>query len=137
MTQGYPGLQMEAQREPLGPHQCLRTLETLSIAFECMLVRGPYCDDPLRTYNLQLQVRIVGHGHELRVSWPPEDGMVRSQEPHHFEGEDFSVKVLLFPEHDGQVNLPNGESLHSRNDPVEWCARRPQLGPRDAHVVKH
>jgi hypothetical protein len=37
------------------------------------LVRGPYCDDPLRDENLQLQVRIVGHDHELRVSWPLED----------------------------------------------------------------
>jgi hypothetical protein len=38
--------------EPLGPDQCLRKLETLSIALECALVRRPYCDDPLWTRNL-------------------------------------------------------------------------------------
>jgi hypothetical protein len=46
--------------ELLRPDQCLRKLETLSVALECALVRGPYYDDPLRAGNLQFQVRIVG-----------------------------------------------------------------------------
>jgi hypothetical protein len=100
-------------------------LEALSIAFECALVRGPYCDDSLQTRKLQLQVRIVGHDHELRVSWPSEDRVVRPREPHHFECEDFRAKVLQVPEHDGQIDLPDRESLHSRDDPVEQCSRRP------------
>jgi hypothetical protein len=86
--------------EPLGPHQCLRKLETLIIAIECALVRSPYCDDPLRNGDLQLQVCIVGHGHEVLVSWHPEDGVVRPREPHHFEGEDFYAEVLQVPECD-------------------------------------
>jgi hypothetical protein len=39
--------------EPLGPDQCLSELKALSVALECALIRGPYCDDPLRTGNIQ------------------------------------------------------------------------------------
>jgi hypothetical protein len=63
--------------------------------------------------------------------------MVRPQEPHHFEGEGFGADVLLVPERDRKINLPNGERVHPGDNPVEWCDRRPQLGPRDAHVIKH
>jgi hypothetical protein len=59
-----------------------------------------------------------------------------SREPHHSEGEGFREKVSQVPEHNGQIDLPDGEHLHSRDDPVERCGRRPQLGSRDAHVVK-
>jgi hypothetical protein len=47
------------------------------------------------------------------------------------------VKVLQVPEHDGQIDLPDREGLHPKDDPMEWCGRRSELGSGDAHVVKH
>jgi hypothetical protein len=63
--------------EPLGPDDCLSELKAFSVALICALIRWPYCDYPLRTGNLQFQVRIVRHDHKLRVCQPPEDRMVR------------------------------------------------------------
>jgi hypothetical protein len=34
--------------------------------------------------------------------------MVCPREPHHFEDEDFCAEVLLIPERDGQIDLPEG-----------------------------
>jgi hypothetical protein len=62
--------------------------------------------------------------------------MVRPREPHHFEGEGFYAEVSHVPERDGQIDLPEGKRLDSRYDPMEWRHRRPQHGPRDAHIVK-
>jgi hypothetical protein len=62
--------------------------------------------------------------------------MVRPREPHHFEGEGFRAEVPHVPECDGQIDLPEGERLDSRYNPMEWRRRRPQRGPRDAHLVK-
>jgi hypothetical protein len=50
--------------------------------------------------------------------------MVCPREPHHFEGEGFGANVLQVPERDGQIDLPIGERLHSRDDPMERCGRR-------------
>jgi hypothetical protein len=47
-------------------------------------------------FNL-LEVRIVGHGHKLHVCRPPEDGVVRPWEPHHFEGEGSMRKLCNVP----------------------------------------
>jgi hypothetical protein len=55
--------------------------------------------------------------------------VVRPQEPHHFEGKGFGTEVLQVPEHDGKIDLPDGECLHPGYDLVECCSRRPQLGP--------
>jgi hypothetical protein len=47
--------------------------------------------------------------------------VVRPREPHHFEGEGFGAEVPQVLEHNGQIDLPDGECLHPRDDPVEWC----------------
>jgi hypothetical protein len=41
--------------EPLGPDDCLSELKASSVTLVCALIRRPYCDDPLRTGNLQFQ----------------------------------------------------------------------------------
>jgi hypothetical protein len=46
--------------------------------------------------------------------------MVHPREPHHFEVEGFCAEVPHVPECDGQIDLPEGERLDSRYDPVEW-----------------
>jgi hypothetical protein len=64
--------------------------------------------------------------------------MVCPREPHHFEGEGFCAEVSHVPERDGQIDLPEGERLDSRYDPVEW-RRRPGfpelLGTRPVRPV--
>jgi hypothetical protein len=122
--------------EPRGPNNCFSELKALSVPLVCTLVRSPYCDDIPRPGDFQFQVRIIRHGHKLRICWPPEDRMVRPREPHHFGGESFYVEVPHAPECDGKVDLPEGERLDSRYDPMEWRRRRPQRGPRDVHLVK-
>jgi hypothetical protein len=114
--------------EPVGPDGCLSKLKALSVALVCALVRGPFCDDISRSGDFQFQVRIIRHDHKLRVCRPPEDRMVRPREPHHLEGEGFCTEVPHVPECDGQIDLPEGEHLDSRYDPMEWCRRRPQRG---------
>ena len=47
--------------------------------------------------------------------------MVSAQEPYHLEYEGFFAKVPLRPERDGQIDLPEREHLHSRDDLVERC----------------
>jgi hypothetical protein len=51
--------------------------------------------------------------------------VVRPREPHHFEGEDLCAEVPHVPKHEGKIDLPEGERLDSRYDPVEWCRRPP------------
>jgi hypothetical protein len=86
--------------EPLGSDGYFSELEALSVTLVHALVRWPYCDDPLWSRNLQLQVRIVGHDHKLRVCRPPEDHMVRPREPHHLP---FFELILVI-----HVNTSNG-----------------------------
>jgi hypothetical protein len=40
------------------------------------------------------------------------------------------------PERDGQIDLPEGERLDSKYDPMEWRRQQPQRGPWGAHLVK-
>jgi hypothetical protein len=40
--------------EPLGPDGCFSEQKAFSIAFLCVLILWPYCDDPLWSGNLQL-----------------------------------------------------------------------------------
>jgi hypothetical protein len=62
--------------------------------------------------------------------------MVHPREPHHFEGEGFCAEVPHVPECDGQIDLLEGKCLDSRYDHMERRRRRPQRGPRGAHLVK-
>jgi hypothetical protein len=35
---------------------------------------------------------------------------------------------LQAPKHNGQIDMPDGECLHSGDDLVEWFSRRPHMG---------
>ena len=56
--------------------------------------------------HLQLEVCIVGDGHELRVTRSSQDGVKSWREPHYVEGEGLSPVIGLIPESDGQIDLP-------------------------------
>ena len=57
--------------EGLGLGEGLGVLHALHVAFERVFVRGADGDDPVGARHLELQVGVVGDGHELRVAWPP------------------------------------------------------------------
>ena len=51
--------------------------------------------------HLQLEVCIVGDGHELRVAWTSQDGVVGSVEPDHLEGKGLRPIIGWIPKGDG------------------------------------
>jgi hypothetical protein len=79
----------------------LSVLHALHIAFVRVSVRGADGDDPIGTRHFELEVGVVGDGHELGVAWPPKYCMVGSSEPDHLKCEGFPSEVGGSPEADG------------------------------------
>jgi len=67
--------------------ECLPILDAFDVALVRVLEGGADGNDALGTGHLQLQVGVVGDGHELGVARAPNDGVVRASEPHHLKGE--------------------------------------------------
>ena len=78
----------------------------LDLALVGPLEGGADGDDPMGTRHLQLEVCVVGDGHELRIAWSSQDGVESSGEPNHLKGEGLDPVVGLIPESDGQIDLP-------------------------------
>ena len=55
---------------------------------------GAQGEDSLLCWNLQHQIDIMGHGHELGKSWSAEDGMVGGVEVCHKEIHVLSMEVV-------------------------------------------
>jgi hypothetical protein len=87
-----------------------------------VLDRRAHGDDALRPRHLHLEVGVVRDRHELGIARTPKDGVVRSPEPHHLEGEGFLAEIVRRAEPDWQINLPEGwtrlPSATSWNDVV-------------------
>jgi hypothetical protein len=89
--------------EGLGFGEDLGVLHALHIAFERVLVRGADGDDPVGARHLELEVGVVGDGHELRVAWPPQYRVVGFSEPDHLEREGLPSEVGGCSEADRKV----------------------------------
>ena len=50
-------------------------------------------DDTLRTQHLQLEVGVVGDGHELGIIGTTKNGVIGSPKPHHLKGDHFLAEV--------------------------------------------
>jgi hypothetical protein len=50
----------------------LGVLHALHVAFIRVSVRGADGDDPVGARHLELEIGVVGDGHELGVAWPPQ-----------------------------------------------------------------
>jgi hypothetical protein len=87
--------------EDLGFGQGLGVLHALHVAFVRVSVRGANGDDPVGARHLELEVGVVGDGHELGVAWPPQHCVVGSSKPDHFEREGLPSKVGGCPKADG------------------------------------
>jgi hypothetical protein len=73
-------------------------LGVLHVAFVRVPVRGANGDDPVGARHLELEVGVVGDGHELGIAWPPQHCVVGSSEPDHLEREGFPSEVGGSPE---------------------------------------
>jgi hypothetical protein len=94
-------------------------------------VRGSDGDDLVGARHLELEVGLVGDGHELGVAWSPQHCVVGSSEPDHLEREGFLSEVGGSPEADGQIELPKGMDALLGDDPVKRCRTGPDHGPID------
>jgi hypothetical protein len=109
----------------------LGVLHALHVAFVRVSVHGADGDDPVGARHLELEVGVVGDGHELGVTWSPQHCMVGSLEPDHLEREGFPSKVGGSPEADGQIELSEGLDAFPRDDPVKRRCACPDRGRID------
>ena len=70
---------------------------TLDLALVGPLEGGADGDDPVGAQHLQLEVCIVGDGHELCIAWRSQDGVEGFGEPIHLKGEGFSSIIEMIP----------------------------------------
>ena len=110
----------------------LDVLHALHVTFVRVSVRGADGDDPVGTRHLELEVGVVGDGHELNVAWSPQHCVVGSSEPDHLEREGFLSEVGGSSEVDGQVKLSKGQDALPEDDPVKGRRTSPDHGQIDS-----
>jgi hypothetical protein len=127
----FLGEALQVGDEGLGFGEGLSVLHALHIAFVRVSVHGSDGDDPVGARHLELEVGIVGDGHELGVAWSPQHCVVGSSEPDHLEREGFLSEVGGSPKADGQIQLPKGLDALPRDDPVKGRRTGPDRGQID------
>src|SRR5688572_25228735 len=95
------GEALQVGDEGLGFGEGLGVLHALHVAFVRVSVHGADGDDPVGARHLELEVGVVGDGHELGIAWPPQHCVVGSSKPDHFEREGLPSKVGGCPKADG------------------------------------
>ena len=113
-------------------HERCRELAVGPLALIGRFERSANCDDPTRSRHLQLEVGVVGDGHELGVARSPQDRVVGSGEVDYLELQPFGAEVQGVAEGDGQRDLPEWVGLLSRDDAVEGSATWAQVCPGDS-----
>jgi hypothetical protein len=71
-------------RKFLGDDDHRGELAALHLTLVGALEGGVDDDDLVWAWHLELQMSIIGDGHELHVVWSPQDDMVGSMKPDHF-----------------------------------------------------
>jgi hypothetical protein len=94
-------------------------------------VRGSDDDDPVGVWHLELEVGVVGDGHELCVARSPQHRVVGSSEPDYLEREGFLSEVGGSSEADGQIELSKGQDALPGDDPVKGRRTSPDRGQID------
>src|SRR6187455_935737 len=122
------GEALQVGDEGLGLGEGLSVLHALHVAFVRVSVHGSDGDDPVGAWHLELEVRVVGDGHELGVAWSSQHRVVGPSEPDHLEREGFPAEVGGSSEADGQIKLPKGQDALTGDDPVKWCCTNPDHG---------
>jgi hypothetical protein len=125
------GEALQVGDEGLGLGEGLSVLHALHVAFVRMSVRGSDGDDPVGAWHLELEVGVVGDGHELGVARSPQHRVVGSSEPDHLEREGFLLEVGGSSEADGQIELSKGQDALLGDDPVKGRRTGPDRGEID------
>jgi hypothetical protein len=89
---------------------------------------------PLGAWHLELEVCVVGDGHELGVARSSQHRVIGPSEPDHLEREGFLSEVGGSSEADGQIELPKGQDALTRDNPVKGCRTgldRGQIDPQE------
>src|SRR6185369_14029169 len=111
-------------------------LNALDVALVSVLERRADGDDTLRSWHLELEVGVVGDGHELGVARTTKDVMVGSSKPHHLKSEYLLAEVSCRAEADRQIDLAEGLDLLPWRDAVEWRLAGAQLVQSDPHELQ-
>jgi hypothetical protein len=77
----------------LGLGEGLSVLHAFHVAFVRMAVHGADGDDPVGTWHLELEVGVVGDGHELGIARSSQHCVVGPSEPNYLESEGFLSEV--------------------------------------------
>jgi hypothetical protein len=109
----------------------LSVLHALHVAFVRVSVRGSDGDDPVGARHLELEVGVVGDGHELGVARSPQQRVVGSSEPDHLEREGFPAEVGGSSEADGQIESSKGLDALPGDDLVKRRRTGPDRGQID------
>jgi hypothetical protein len=125
------GEDLQVGDEGLGFGEGLGVLHPLHVAFVRVLVRGADGDDPVGARHLELEVGVVGDGHEHGIARSPQYCVVGSSEPNHLEREGFLSEVGGSPEADGQIELPKGLDAFPGDDPMKRHRAGPDRGQID------
>ena len=88
---------------------------------------GMQGENALFRRDLQHQVNIMRHGHELGESWSAKDGMVDSVEVCHKEVHVLSTKVVGSGKLDWQGDLPQRLGCSTRYNAPEWRINRNEI----------
>src|SRR6185312_10270031 len=98
--------------------------------------RGADGDDTPRARQLQLEIGVVGDGHELGVAGTTKDGVIGSPKPHHLEGEYLLAEVGCRAEADRQIDLAEGLDSLPRRNTMEWRLAGAKLVQSNPHELQ-
>jgi hypothetical protein len=106
----------------------LSVLHALHVTFVRVSVRGSDGDDHVGAGHLELEVGVVGDGHELGVARPPQHRVVGFSKPDHLECEGFLLEVGGSPKADRKIELSKGLDTLPGDDPVKGRRTGPDRG---------
>jgi hypothetical protein len=109
----------------------LSVLHALHVAFVRVSVHGSDGDDPIGARHLELEVGVVGDGHELGIARSPQHRVVGSLEPDHLKRKGFLSEVGGSSEADGQIELSKRQDTLPGDDPVKGRRTSPDRGQID------
>jgi hypothetical protein len=102
------GEAIQVSDEGLGLGDGLSVLHAFHVALVRVAVRGSDGDGSVGAWHLELEVCVVGDGHELGIARSSQHRVIGPSEPDHLEHEGFPAEVGGSSEADGQIKLPKG-----------------------------
>jgi hypothetical protein len=81
-------------------------------------------DDSLRAGHLELEVSVVGDGHELGKAWSTKEDVVDTRKVDDLEGEWLLAEVVWLAKGNTESDAPEGHGFLSWHNPIERCVAR-------------